>query len=141
FGRCSMTTKTKANGTVKAAATATVEGEGVAQNNGVINPYALAEVIADRKIPWKDLPDAPRVLEEILQTPYEELFDPAFGGPLYTGLKLNSKLELVPERSPLLDVELNLDLNDLENPLTNLDIKKLSDLGPRFHTKDIGNIE
>jgi hypothetical protein len=129
-------TKTKSNGTVHAAA-----AEGVAQNNGVINPYALAEVIADRKIPWKDLPDAPRVLEEILQTPYEELFDPAFGGPLYTGLKLNSKLELVPERSPLLDVELNLDLNDLENPLTNLEIKKLADLGPRFNTKDIGSIE
>src|SRR5882757_3513674 len=105
-----MTTKTKSNGTVHAAAT--VEGQGVAQNNGVINPYALAEVIVDRKIPWNELPDAPRVLEDILQTPYEELFDPAFGGPLYTGLKLNSKLELVPERSPLLDVELNLDLND-----------------------------
>ncbi len=136
-----MTTKTKSNGTVKAAAAVDVEGIGAAQNNGVINPYALAEVIADRKIPWKDLPDAPRVLEEILQTPYEELFDPAFGGPLYTGLKLNSKLELVPERSPLLDVELNLDLNDLENPLTNLEIKKLADLGKRFNTKDIGSIE
>ncbi|MBI1282109.1 MAG: hypothetical protein GC179_28540 [Anaerolineaceae bacterium] len=135
-----MTTKTKANGTVRAADDVAV-GEGVAQNNGVINPYALAEVIADRKIPWKELPDAPRVLEDILQTPYEELFDPAFEGPLYTGLKLNSKLELVPERSPLLDVEINLDINDLENPLTSLDIKKLADLGPRFNVKDVGTIE
>ncbi len=135
-----MTTKTKANGTVHAAA-ATAVDEGVAQNNGVINPYALAEVIADRKIPWKDLPDASRVLEDILQTPYEELFDPAFGGPLYTGLKLNSKMELVPERSPLLDVEINMDINDLENPLTSLDIKKLADLGARFNVKDVGSIE
>lgn len=134
-----MTTKTKTNGTAKDVAVAV--DDGVAQNNGVINPYALAEVIADRKIPWKELPNAPRVLEEILQTPYEELFDPAHGGPLYTGLKLNSKLELVPERSPLLDVELNLDLNDLENPLTSLNIKKLADLGARFNTKDVGSIE
>lgn len=132
-----MTTKTKSNGTVREAVAET----GVAQNNGVINPYALAEVIADRKIPWKELPDAPRVLEDILQTPYEELFDPAFGGPLYTGLKLNNKLELVLERSPLLDVEINLDINDLDNPLTSLEIKKLADLGPRFDVKDVGSIE
>ncbi len=131
-----MTTKTKSNGTVREAVAET----GVAQNNGVINPYALAEVIADRKIPWKELPDAPRVLEDILQTPYEELFDPAFGGPLYTGLKLNN-LELVLERSPLLDVEINLDINDLDNPLTSLEIKKLADLGPRFDVKDVGSIE
>lgn len=132
-----MTTKTKSNGTVREAVAET----GVAQNNGVINPYALAEVITDRKIPWKELPDAPRVLEDILQTPYEELFDPAFGGPLYTGLKLNNKLELVLERSPLLDVEINLDINDLDNPLTSLEINKLADLGPRFDVKDVGSIE
>jgi hypothetical protein len=41
----------------------------LAQNSAVINPYALAELIAGRKITWKDIPDQPQVLEEILQTP------------------------------------------------------------------------
>jgi hypothetical protein len=39
----------------------------------------------------------------LLGTPYEELFDPKYGGPLYVGLKLDEKLNLVPERSLLLD--------------------------------------
>lgn len=73
------------------------------QNSAVINPYALADLVAGRPIPWKELPDPRRVLEQILATPYEELFDPKYGGPLYTGLRLNEKLELVRARSPLLD--------------------------------------
>jgi hypothetical protein len=48
------------------------------QNCAVINPYALAELIAGRKILWKELPDAPRLLEQLLATPYEELFDPKY---------------------------------------------------------------
>jgi len=73
------------------------------QNCAVINPYALAELIAGRKIPWKTLPDVPSVLEQLLATPYEELFDPKYGGPLYIGTRLDEKLNLIPERSPLLD--------------------------------------
>ena len=37
-----------------------------AQNNGVINPYALAEYISGRKIAWEKLDSAPQVLESIL---------------------------------------------------------------------------
>ena len=114
-----------------------------AQNSAVINPYALAELVTGRRISWKELPDAPRVLEDILQTPYEELFDPKYKGPLYLGLRLNDKLELEPVRSPLLDVELTVDANDLEDSLM-LDtghIKTLSDLGPWFQVEDVGNIE
>lgn len=114
--------------------------EGTAQNNAVINPYALAELIAGRKIAWEEIKNAHRVLEDILQTPYEELFDPIYGGPLYTGLKLNSNLELVRERSPLLDVKVKVDVNDLESPLNTFDIHKLGDLGPRFNTKEVGGI-
>jgi hypothetical protein len=47
-----------------------------AQNNGVINPYALAEYITGRKIDWEKTENAPQLLETILQTPYKELFDP-----------------------------------------------------------------
>lgn len=113
-----------------------------AQNSAVINPYALAEVIAARRIPWNEIADVPRLLEDILQTPYEELFDPIHEGPLYTGLRLNKNNQLERVRSPLLDVQIDVNLNDLEVPLTfePLEIKKLSDLGPRFHTKEVGDI-
>ena len=40
-----------------------------AQKNGVINPYALAETVAGRRIAWHEV-DAPRLLEDILATPY-----------------------------------------------------------------------
>lgn len=113
-----------------------------AQKSGVINPYALAELVADQKIPWPDLPDTPKVLSDILQTPYEELFDPVYKGPLYLGLSLN-KSQLVRERSPLLDVSINLDINDLEDIqiFESGLIKVLADLGPRFNVKDVGSIE
>ncbi len=111
------------------------------QKNAVINPYALAELIAGRKLNWKEMPDRKRMLEDILQTPYEELFDPIYEGPLYTGLRLNSKMQLERVRSPLLDIEVRLDINDFEQPLDLIDIRKLADLGPRFNTDDIGSIE
>src|SRR5215510_8846030 len=87
-------------------------GAALAQNCAVINPFALAELIAGQKIPWKDLPDVPRVLEQLLATPYEELFDPKYGGPLYIGHRLDERGRLVPERSPLLDVKLPESGND-----------------------------
>ena len=76
---------------------------GQGQNCAVINPYALADLISGQPIPWKEIPDPQRVLEQILATPYEELFDPKYGGPLYTGLRLDDNLKLVQVRSPLLD--------------------------------------
>ncbi|KAA0068676.1 C2 family cysteine protease [Rhodanobacter sp. T12-5] len=75
------------------------------QNCAVINPYALADLISGQRIPWNDIPDPKSVLEQILATPYEELFDPKYGGPLYVGLVLDKHLKLVQERSPLLDVQ------------------------------------
>lgn len=84
------------------------------QNSAVINPYALAELIAGRRISWKELSDAPRVLEQLLATPYEELFDPKYGGPLYIGHRLDERLRLVRERSPLLDIEVPTKGNDLQ---------------------------
>jgi hypothetical protein len=75
----------------------------VAQQSAVINPYALAELLAGRRIDWKAVKDRPQLLESILQTPYQELFDPRFGGPLYTGLRLNKNLQLERVRSPMLD--------------------------------------
>ncbi len=65
-----------------------------AQNCAVINPYVLAEVIVGWPIPWKKIPDKRSLLEELLGTPCEELFDPEYGGPLCTGLALDPRLRI-----------------------------------------------
>ena len=52
---------------------------------GVPSPYALAEVIARRHIDWDSVGNRPALLEDIFQTPYSDLFDPANGSPLYVG--------------------------------------------------------
>lgn len=108
---------------------------------GVINPYALAEYVSGRKIDWKKVDDIPQLLESTLQTPYQELFDPKFEGPLYLGLKLNKKGNLERFHSPLLNVEIDMDLNDLEMPLEQMsDVKRLGDLGQRFKIEDVSNL-
>jgi Calpain family cysteine protease len=58
-------------------------------NTGVPSPYALAELVARRRIDWSAVPNRPALLEEILQTPYEDLFDPALSSPLYLGQSRN----------------------------------------------------
>lgn len=113
----------------------------IAPRTAVINPYALAEVVIGRRINWKQVEDKRRLLEDILQTPYEELFDPKFNGPLYLGFRLNEALDLVPERSPLLDVEVKLETSDLEVPYDAIArIERLADLGPRYNVANVGTI-
>ena len=53
---------------------------------GVINPYALAEVKAGHAIEWDRVADPKALLEQLLGQPYEQLFDPKYNSPLYTGL-------------------------------------------------------
>lgn len=119
----------------------TISNEAMGTSSAVINPYALAEVVSGRRIKWKEVKDAPRLLEAILQTPYEELFDPKYGGPLYFGFRLNDELQLEPARTPHLDVEIKMDANDIDVPLdTVVAIERLADLGPRYRVKDIGSI-
>ncbi len=109
------------------------------QNCGVINPYALAEVVAGKKINWKAVAEPRKLLEKVLQTPYQELFDPVFEGPLYTGLALkDNKLERV--RSPLLDIELRIDKSDLESNHNFEDVKYLKDLGQRFNVQSVADL-
>lgn len=50
---------------------------------GIINPYALAEDVAGRPIPWSRVGDTRKVLEALLGQPYERLFAPE--GLLMTG--------------------------------------------------------
>ncbi len=60
------------------------------ENIGVINPYALAEVKLRRKVNWKRVADPRKLLSDTLGMPYEKLFDPKYGSPLYAGPKLNA---------------------------------------------------
>lgn len=55
---------------------------------GAANPRALAELRAGRKIDWS-AEDTPKLLTELLDTPYEQLFDPKFAGPVYAGVLLD----------------------------------------------------
>lgn len=115
--------------------------ENVIQRSAVINPYALAELIAGRRIPWKSIEDTRGMLEELLQTPYEELFDPKFDSPLYLGFRLTEELRVEPAPVPTPKAE-EIAGNDLEHtPIGDALIAKLADLGPLFGTKDIGAIK
>lgn len=126
---------------VDAGRTATATATAIEPRTAVINPYALAEVVAGRRINWALVQDKRRLLEDILQTPYEELFDPKYQGPLYFGFRLDERRQMVPERSPLLDVELTLELSDLEVPFDAISkIERLSDLGPRYNVAHVGTI-
>ncbi len=92
--------------------------KGPAAPGSVINPYALASVVAGRDIDWKRVEDAPRLLEQLLGTPYSELFDPQFGGPLYLGAARQQDGSMKPARSPLLDVAPPSGGNDLQHAPT-----------------------
>ena len=93
---------------------ATSEQTAQGQNCAVINPFALADLVSGQHIPWDEIPDPHRVLEQVLATPYEELFDPKYSGPLYIGHALDKNLALVQTRSPLLDYKPQTEGNDSE---------------------------
>jgi len=67
---------------------------------GVINPFALAEIKNGRRINWKGVADPRKELERHLGMPYERLFDPKHGSPLYPGIRVTdegvAELETVP---------------------------------------------
>jgi hypothetical protein len=50
------------------------------RNVGAANPRALAELRAGRKIDWS-AEDAKKTLSQLLDTKYEELFDPKYASP------------------------------------------------------------
>ncbi len=106
------------------------------QNCAVINPYALADLVSGQRIPWDKISDPHSALEQVLATPYEELFDPKYGGPLYIGHMLDKNLALVRARSPLLDYKSPTEANDAETSglrdisqfATLADLAKVADL-------------
>jgi len=65
------------------------------------NPYALAETVLNHPIDWSSIEDKRAFLEEVLQTPYEHLFDPKYGGPVYLGTNLREgQVKPIEYRTP-----------------------------------------
>jgi hypothetical protein len=82
-------------------------------NIGCINPYALVEALIGRKIDKYSISSA-RILSDVLQTDYDELFDMKHHSLLYAGLALNEK-DRVAEKLSEKDVKI-LNERDLETP-------------------------
>ncbi|MGM0420603.1 MAG: C2 family cysteine protease [Bacillota bacterium] len=88
-------------------------------NTGIANPFALAEVIAKKKIDWDKVENHEIILETILQTPYEELFDPKFASPLFPGVRLKKDFSL--EKIPLEDMIIREDEDGVNTEIGNID--------------------
>ncbi|MEE4285772.1 MAG: C2 family cysteine protease [Mariniphaga sp.] len=92
-------------------------------NVGAINPYALTEALVGRKIDWRKK-DSIEIMEDALETDYNELFDMKFNSPIYAGLKLNDKNMAEPVKSSEISIRND---NDPETPDVST-IKSLSEL-------------
>lgn len=91
---------------------------------GAINPYALVETLLGRKIDRCSTNSA-RVISDVLQTDYDELFDMRHDSILYAGLKLNERerrAEEMHERDMQILEESDLITPDLSR------VEKLDDL-------------
>ena len=65
--------------------------ESQANNIGVINPYALAELKLGKRMNWTELADSHEVMASTLETRYEDLFDPGNNMTLYAGMRFDDK--------------------------------------------------
>lgn len=87
------------------------EGQ-IPENIGVANPYALADLVAGNDIPWNKVENRKAVLSEILESPYEELFDPVHQSPLYCGLQLLDDMSIKKVEPQPLEIEMPEDMSD-----------------------------
>lgn len=95
-------------------------------NVGAINPYALTEALSGRKIDWTKK-ESIQVMEDVLETDYNELFDMKFNSPLYAGLKLNAKnmAETVAASEIKIRTEKDLETPDVSSLKTLSELKTL----------------
>lgn len=94
------------------------------KNVGVINPYALAEVLRKESIEWQEV-DTHEVLADTFDMSYEELFDPKFDSPLYAGLELNPEtLEMERAELPMMAADL---VEEPSLPVTDADARVTDD--------------
>ncbi|KAF4849605.1 Thiol protease [Colletotrichum siamense] len=99
---------------------------------GAVNPYALAEALIGRKIDRESMAAA-QILQNVLQTDYDELFDMRHKSVLYAGMKLNEK-ERKAEMYDEKDMKI-LNERDLQTPDFS-GVRRLDDL-EKIGLKDI----
>ncbi|KAI1394333.1 cysteine proteinase [Hypoxylon trugodes] len=103
-------------------------------NIGAINPYALVEAMIGHRLDRHALSTA-RIISDVLQTDYEELFDLKHNSVLFAGLKLNEENRQAEELS---EKEMQiLEERDLVTPDLSR-IKKLDDL-EKIGLKEVGD--
>jgi hypothetical protein len=54
---------------------------------GVVNPFALVETKLKHRVDWRRMVDHRKLVEAVIGVPYEKLFDPMHGSPLYPELR------------------------------------------------------
>ena len=100
---------------------------------GAINPYALVEALLGRNIDKCSTTTA-KILSDVLQTDYDELFDMQHHSVLFAGLRLNEK-ERKAEKLSEKDIKI-LRERDLETPDLSM-VRQLDDL-EKVGLKDLG---
>ncbi|KAI8959641.1 cysteine proteinase [Daldinia sp. FL1419] len=102
---------------------------------GAVNPYALVEAMIGHRLDRRAL-STTRIISDVLQTDYEELFDLKHNSVLFAGLKLNEEnrqAEELPEKEIRILEERDLVTPDLSR------VKKLEDL-EKIGLKEVGDI-
>lgn len=56
-----------------------------------INPYRLAELVADRPINWANVTDEDAIFQQLLGVPRAHLFSPRQGSPVFAGLEIRGQ--------------------------------------------------
>jgi hypothetical protein len=74
------------------------------ENVGVINPFALVEIKLKRIVDWSRVADHRKFLETVLGFPYDKLFDPQHGSPLYAGLRYDRKKKILTRDESIPDL-------------------------------------
>ncbi len=99
-------------------------------NVGVINPFALTELVTGKEFSWGQVTEPRDILEEFLETRYDLLFDPQYDSPLYAGMKLSETMEIerIIEESPSANVGSENDSDPFASDPDVSAIKKLEDL-------------
>jgi len=63
------------------------------------NPRALVEIALGHPVDWSSVNER-QLLEDVLQTPYEELFDPRYDTPVHLGVRVTSDGDVIEEPPP-----------------------------------------
>jgi len=104
------------------------------------NPRALAEAVAGGPIDWANARDPRALVEDALQTPYEELFDPKYRSPIYLGFELDAASRLHESR-PRFPAEPQKRSDQDEFPeLDAKRIRKLADLSTIFNGSNLTDL-